>query len=166
MRRTFDGDYLRSLIFGLQDSLVSTTGVVIGLSTTIHDFSTVLLASVITVAVEAISMGAGQYISEQSVHELRPRQHHDNVLIGAGVMFVAYIIGGAIPILPIIFTPLSIAPIFSAVSTLIAFALIGYGKSRLTHTNTARSILSLVLIGGIATAVGILVGNLVQQWST
>lgn len=61
-------DYLRSALFGLQDGLVSTTGVVVGISTGIDDKSVILLAAFVAVTVEASSMAAGQYSSEKAVH--------------------------------------------------------------------------------------------------
>ena len=54
-------DYLRSILFGLQDGLVSTTGVVIGISTGVEAKAIILLAAFVAVTVEASSMAAGQY---------------------------------------------------------------------------------------------------------
>ncbi len=49
-------DYLRSVLFGLQDGLVSTTGVVVGISTGVSQKEIVILAAFVAVTVEATSM--------------------------------------------------------------------------------------------------------------
>ena len=59
-------DYLRSGLFGIQDGLVSTTGVVVGISTGVEDKAIIILASLVAVTVEASSMAAGQYSSEKA----------------------------------------------------------------------------------------------------
>ena len=46
-------------------------------------------------------MGAGQYLSEKTVHELPQNRHRDNLLTGGLIMFISYLLGGIIPIIPI-----------------------------------------------------------------
>ena len=53
-------EYLQSAMFGFNDALVSTTGVIVGVSTGTNDKRIVILAGVVTIMVEALSMGAGQ----------------------------------------------------------------------------------------------------------
>ena len=156
-------DYLRSVIFGLQDSLVSTTGVVIGLSATVPDKKLVLIASIITVAVEAISMAAGQYVSEKSLHQLNSTKHRDNLLVGSLLMLVSYSLAGMIPIVPITVLAYPLAPVASGFLTLLAFVVIGLVRSRLTASNAWRNIFELLGIGGTATLVGVAVGFLLQK---
>ncbi len=69
MKLDLHEDYVRSLMFGLQDGLVSTTGVVVGISSGVSDKSIIILASLVAVTVEATSMAAGQYSSEKAVHQ-------------------------------------------------------------------------------------------------
>src|SRR3989344_4753513 len=96
-------DYLRSAFFGLQDGLVSTTGVVVGISTGVEQKAIIILASFVAVTVEASSMAAGQYSSEKAVHQMdKSGRHTDNLIIGALVMFFSYLSAGMIPILPIL----------------------------------------------------------------
>ena len=81
-------DYLRSGLFGIQDGLVSTTGVVVGISTGIEDRAIIMLAALVAVTVEATSMAAGQYSSEKAVHQMdKTGKHTDSLMIGALVMF-------------------------------------------------------------------------------
>ena len=53
-------DYFRSILFGFEDSLVSTTGVIAGVAVGSRDAQTILLAAIVTMIVEALAMGAWQ----------------------------------------------------------------------------------------------------------
>jgi len=94
-------DYIRSLMFGLQDGIVSTTGVVVGISIGVNNKAIVILAAFVAVMVEATSMAAGQYSSEKAVHQMdNEGKHTDSLITGALIMFGAYLIGGMFPIFP------------------------------------------------------------------
>ena len=70
--RRLSPDYLRSIIFGFEDSLVSTTGVIAGVSIGTQDSKVILLAGAVAIAVEALSMGAGQFPSRTRHFSLTP----------------------------------------------------------------------------------------------
>ena len=100
-------DYLRSIIFGFQDALVSTTGVVAGVAAGSNHKDTVVLAGIVTIIVEALSMGVGQYQSEKSVHQMdKTGRHTDNLYIVGSLMFVSYFLGGLVPVIPVVIFPL------------------------------------------------------------
>ena len=154
-------DYLRSLMFGLQDGIVSTTGVVIGISTGVSDKAIIVMAALVAVAVEASSMAAGQYSSEKAVHQMdKSGKHTDNLYIGALIMFIAYMMGGAFSIVPIIAFDQPAAKIFAIASAFTGLFIIGYLKGYLVEHRPLRSAIELFIIGAIATAVGIIVGYL------
>lgn len=152
-------DYLRSIMFGLQDGLVSTTGVVLGIAAGIHDKPIIILAALVAVSVEASSMAAGQYSSEKAVHQMdKTGKHTDNLIIGAVLMFFSYFIAGMIPITPIILLDLKIAPAISISLSFMALFILGYIKGKIVEHKAFRSAIEMFVIGGIATALGILVG--------
>lgn len=153
----FHEDYLRSVLFGLQDGLVSTTGVVVGITAGVHDKPIILLASLVAVAVEASSMAAGQYSSEKAVHQMY-KNHTDSLIMGATIMFISYLLAGLIPIVPIIFLPITIAPYFSIILAFFALFILGYLKGKYVKTHPFRSAIEMFIIGGIATTIGLTVG--------
>ncbi|MBI4457501.1 VIT1/CCC1 transporter family protein [Candidatus Uhrbacteria bacterium] len=61
---------IRELVFGVEDSLVSTLGVVVGVAAGTEDSRVVLLSGAVLVVVEALSMGAGSYLSSKSHRQL------------------------------------------------------------------------------------------------
>ncbi len=74
---------VRDVVFGLEDSLVSTLGTVTGVAIASHSSFYVVLTGTILVCVEAVSMAAGSYLSSQSAKDLyneRAKQDHARVL--------------------------------------------------------------------------------------
>lgn len=156
-------DYLRSLMFGLQDGIVSTTGVVVGISTGISDKSIIILAALVAVTVEASSMAAGQYTSEKAVHQMdKTGKHSDSLVKGAVIMFFAYLVGGMFPIIPTLLFNQPEARYVAIASAFVGLFTIGYFKGKLVDHHAMRSAIELLAIGGIATIVGIIVGNLLK----
>ena len=152
-------DYLRSAMFGLQDGLVSTTGVVVGISTGVSDKSIIILASLVALMVEASSMAAGQYSSEKTVHQMdKTGKHTDSLALGAAIMFVGYFAGGIVPVIPTILVSQPEARLISILGAFIGLFLLGYIKGHIVETKPLRSAVELFIIGGIATGVGLLVG--------
>ena len=156
-------DYLRSLMFGLQDGIVSTTGVVVGISTGVNNKEIVVLAALVAVTVEATSMAAGQYSSEKAVHQMdKSGKHSDDLFIGALIMFIAYMIGGSFSIIPTIIFDQSTGRILAVASAFIGLFVIGYIKGHIVEHKPLRSAVELFIIGAIATAIGVIVGNLLK----
>ncbi|MBI2017622.1 VIT1/CCC1 transporter family protein [Candidatus Daviesbacteria bacterium] len=163
MKINIHEDYLRSILFGLQDGLVSTTGVAIGITTGIQDKPIIILASLVAVTVEASSMAAGLYSSEKAVHQMdKTGKHTDNLLLGAVLMFFSYLIAGFIPITPIILFDLSIAPSISIFLAFLSLFILGYIKGKIVDHKAFRSAIEMFIIGGVATALGILVGFILK----
>ena len=74
---------IREVVFGLEDSFVSTMGTVSGIAVGSGDIRAVLLAGIVLVTVEALSMAAGSYLSSKAATELydeRARQDASRVL--------------------------------------------------------------------------------------
>lgn len=152
-------DYLRSGLFGIQDGLVSTTGVVVGISTGIEDKAIIILASLVAVTVEATSMTAGQYSSEKAVHQMdKSGKHTDNLIVGSLIMFFGYLSGGIVPIIPTALFNQPEARIIAIISALVGLFILGYTKGHLVKVKPLRSAIELFIIGAIATTIGLLVG--------
>ena len=152
-------DYLRSLMFGLQDGIVSTTGVVVGISAGIDNKAIIILAALVAVTVEASSMAAGQYSSEKAVHQMdKSSKHTDSLLIGAFIMFISYLIGGSFSIIPTLIFNQPLARYLAIASAFVGLIVIGYAKGKIVDHHPLRSAIELFIIGGIATVIGLVVG--------
>lgn len=160
MFKNIHEDYLRSIIFGFQDALVSTTGVIAGVAAGTNDKHLVILASLVTITVESLSMGAGQFMSEKSVHQMdKTGKHTDNLYIGALLMGLSYFLGGLIPVLPILTFELPVSATISIISALIGLFVLGYIKAKLVKINPIKSAVEIFVLGGAATLIGLIVGK-------
>ena len=160
MFKNIHEDYLRSIIFGFQDSLVSTTGVIAGVAAGTSDKHLVILASLVTITVESLSMGAGQYMSEKSVHQMdKTGKHTDNLYVGGLLMGFSYFLGGLVPVMPIMLLELPLSATVSIVSALIGLFVLGFIKAKLVKVNPLKSALEIFVLGGTATAIGLIVGK-------
>ena len=163
MRRPLNENYLRSSLFGFEDALVSTTGMVVGISAGIDDKSIILLASLVTIAVEAISMGAGEFLSEEAVEELeKEKVKRSKPFFGAVIMLFSYAFGGMIPVLPVVILPQGTAIIPTIVFAFTGLFILGYVKGKVVKIGPLRSALEMLTIGGLAALIGVLVGFLLK----
>ena len=159
MKLKIHEDYLRSLMFGLQDGIVSTTGVVVGISAGVENKAIIVLAALVAVTVEASSMAAGQYSSEKAVHQMdKSGKHTDSLLVGAAIMFISYLIGGAFSIIPTLIFNQPLARYLAIASSFVGLIVIGYAKGKVVEHHAWRSAVELFIIGGIATLIGLIVG--------
>ena len=93
---------VRNLTYGLQDSLVSTTGVLVGVALGGLPSREVVVTGVVLVLSEALSMSLGAFVSEdafmQSADDQKPPL--GRVAKYALVMFAAYLAAGLVLLLP------------------------------------------------------------------
>jgi len=70
-------DAIRELIFGLEDGLVSTMGAVAGIAAGTDNGRIVILSGLVIIAVEALSMAAGSYLSNKSHRQMLEKRIED-----------------------------------------------------------------------------------------
>lgn len=159
--RKIQREYLQSAIFGFNDALVSTTGVIVGISTGTNDKQIVILAGVVTILVEALSMGSGQYLSSKSAHQLEDNTYSLRVPVISGIiMFLSYFTAGLVPLLPIVLFPIQHSRNIAIIAALVGLFILGYIKGKIVKVSPIKSAVEILIIGGIATIIGIVVGNI------
>lgn len=150
--------YIRTIIFAVEDSLVSTTGLIAGISVGVNNKSVVIISGVVAIAVEAISMGASQYISDDAIEQTVKNRHNNQAFKDGILMLFSYFVAGLIPLLPVVFVSYPTSLYWSVSLALIGLILLGYVKSRVLRTNPVRGAIKVVIVGGLATILGIVVG--------
>jgi len=161
-RSTNTTSYLRNFIFGVEDSLVSTVGLLSGITTAGATRETVLTTGVILIFVEAISMAAGSFLSESEVeiYETHKDSPTRRSYIDAIIMFVSYIVSGCIPLLPYFLFQHDTAFWVSIILSLITLLIIGIVGAKISGTRVWKNTARMVVIGGSAIAVGSIIGRL------
>lgn len=163
--RTIFSGYVRNFIFGVEDSLVSTVGLLSGIATGGMDKQAILLTGTILIFVEAFSMGIGSYLSEQSTEEYLNKKETTGRFsrTAAVIMFVSYFIAGFIPLAPYLFFSQQNAFTVSISCSLIGLALLGITSAKILQTSLLRGAARMFLIGGFAVLVGIIVGYIFKM---
>lgn len=217
-------DVLREVVFGMEDGMVSTLGSITGIAIGSNNHTTVILAGVVIISVESISMGIGSYLSnssqeemeqrkileekeelqkfpteekeelyqiylqdgwskalatqmseeaaqneklmlkEMTMHELQILDGKQSISVKGGLfMFLAYVIGGLIPLFAYLFWPIEKALPISIIITLIGLFALGIGTTKFTKQPKIKSGLKILITGGIALMVGLLAGILLAQ---
>lgn len=153
--------FTRNFIFGAEDSLVSTVGLLSGVAFAGVGRSTIILTGVVLIFVEAFSMGVGSYLTE---YIIRPSESSkQKIPTRAGiVMFISYIVSGGIPLAPYIFFSGALALSLSIIFSLVALICLGIVSSVFSKTNMVKNTLRMFILGGSAIAIGIFVGIILK----
>ena len=154
---------MRNFIFGVEDSLVSTVGLLSGVSFAGLGSRYIIASGIILILVEAISMGAGVFISEDSANELKTDDKPDNKISDAVVMFISYITVWIIPLLPYFFSQYTgTAFYYSVIFSLLSLFTVGLFKGLVVKKNPFWSGIKITLIGAVVIAIAVTVGQLVS----
>ncbi len=231
MKERYNSDYIhhkdskilsgiRDIVFGLEDGMVSTLGAITGIAVGSQSHFTVILAGVVIISVESISMGIGSYISNLSEHGVIKRKlyeeqteieefpeeekkemeeiyirdgwpkalaskmaataakdkklllhemaHHELNIIpnkqrhpwrNGFFMFVAYIIGGFIPLFAYFILPIGPAAKLSIGITLLGLFFLGALTAKYSKGNWLKMGVRVLALGGVALTVGYLIGK-------
>lgn len=164
MRRS--ASYIRNFIFGVEDSLVSTVGLLTGVAIAGVSQDIIILTGVVLIIVEALSMAVGSFLAETSAEEFMTK--HDGVsrrTIGGGVvMFVSYLGAGLVPLAPYFFVLGPSAMYFSVIGSLAALFILGVVGGSLGGGRLLKKGLRMMLVGGIAVAAGVGAAVLLAQY--
>ncbi len=87
----------------------------------------------------------------------------DNPYLGGLVVFLAYIIGAAVPIFPYALLPLGHAFALSVALTLVMLFAIGAAKAQMSHKKWLKSGLEMMVIGGLGALLCYFIGKLVAH---
>ena len=157
--------YFRNFIFGVEDSLASTVGLLSGIAIADVDRRTILVTGLVLIFVEAFSMAIGSFLSEQFAEDYIkqgevPIRH---ALIGSVIMFASYLIAGLMPIWPYAFLDGNLAFWVSIGGSLLGLFLVGLLSGKISNTKLFNSSLRMMLIGGMAVLVGVIVGQIANH---
>ena len=157
--------YVRNFIFGVEDSLVSTVGMLAGIASAGVTRSNILIAGIVLIFVEAFSMFVGSFLSERATEESGDgyRASQSKSLPAALIMLVSYFLAGFIPLFPYFLTGEYPVVLFSVLVTLLALFVLGLVSARILHTSFLHNGVRMLVIGGLAVFIGVVVGIVAQS---
>src|SRR3989344_4483061 len=152
--------YFRNFIFGVEDSLVSTVGLLAGIAIGGVSRGTIFFTCAGGIFVEGVSVAAGGFLVESSMEEYtHKKDKNERPIWGGLVMFVSYVLAGFIPLASyIFFADDSTALYMSALTSLGALFILGLIGGTLSHVNIVRRGVRMMLVGGIAIGAGVAAG--------
>lgn len=158
--------FVRSFTFGVEDSLVSTVGMLSGMASTGVTPKIVFISGAILIIVEALSMAMGSFLSEQSSEEYEThRETKDKKpILAALVMFVSYLAAGLIPLTPYLIFQKANAFSYSIGLSLLALFLLGFISGKLFKIHMFRKGIQMLILGALAIVVGIMAGKILETY--
>ena len=156
---------IRNLVFGVEDGLVSTLGFVSGIAAVHIGNETLLLTGIVLIFAEAFSMAAGSFLTAESVRDFKAKRGRSYVssVLGAVVMFFAYIGAGSLVLAPYFVAWPGPALGISIAVSLTALFLLGVFSARAARVPALARGLRAVLVGGAAIGIGIVVARTVMN---
>ncbi len=159
--------YIRNFIFGVEDSLVSTVGLLSGVASAGMSRSSIILAGVVLIFVEAFSMAVGSFLSEHSVEGYDdgnggPKKISKGLARRGGtIMFFSYFFTGFIPLFPYLVFGVGAAFWISIGLSLASLFALGVAGGKIVKKDMLHFGLEMFVIGGVAIGIGVMVGKLI-----
>lgn len=162
------GHYLRDIVYGATDGVVTTTAVVAGAAGAAFDPRVGLVLGLANLAADGISMGASNYLGLKSELEQDGRSVQKEQPWRHGLATtLAFIVAGAIPLLPYIALEESTPFLLALTLGMAAAVLAGVGAARalFLRRSALRCALEVLAIAGSASGVAYLLGLWVEPWT-
>ncbi len=153
--------YLRTIIFGINDSLVSTVGFLAGISVAGVPRSIIALTGIIYALVESFSMAMGDFLSEESAEEYMNKASVSNrpSVMAAILMFISCVLASLIPLIPYIIFTAGTALIVSVSVSVLSLFIVGMVSARFSRLPMLWRGVRMASLGGAAIVMGVAVGT-------
>lgn len=164
IHRQEEASFVRNFVFGVEDSLVSTVGLLSGISVSNVSRETVLLTGVVLIFVEAFSMAVGSFLSESAGEEFSTHRAAKvrKPLLDGLIMFGSYFVSGFVPLAPYLWMSPRQALWISIAVSLVALLGLGLLSARIAHIPLLKNGLKMLAVGAVAIVVGVVVGRLLS----
>lgn len=156
--------YTRNFIFGSEDSLVSTVGLLAGIVSAGVGRKEIIISGIVLICVEAFSMSVGSFLSEKATEESSSNntEEDNNPIVASIIMFASYLICGLIPLLPYFLFDTKQAFWWSVIASIISLFALGLISAKILKIKVWRSTLRMTIIGGMAIGLGVIVGLIIK----
>jgi vacuolar iron transporter family protein len=154
--------YLRDLVYGANDGIITTFAVVSGVVGAALSPRTVLILGAANLLADGFSMGASNFLAIRSDEAVR-RLHGDGVgepfpLRHAGATTLAFVAAGLVPLLPYLFADPARRFAVAVAATLATLFVVGALRSLVAGPAWWRAGAEMLAVGALAAAVSYAVG--------
>ncbi|MSU76421.1 hypothetical protein EXS54_03055 [Patescibacteria group bacterium] len=174
-RQSLFGQFIRDIVFGTNDALLTNIGIITGFTASLVSNRLIVLAVLVDIFTSAFAMATGTYLSRTSEDDyLTARLEKEtksgvdkalaNPFVAAAVMWVVYVISGFIPLLPFFFgLPPTDAAKWAVVLGALTFLVVGIFKGKVTNTSLKKSAAQFFILGTFAALIGYGIGTLASH---
>lgn len=157
-----DHTYLKNFLFGVEDSLVSTVGLLAGVAAAEASRTAIITTGLVLIVVEGFSMGIGSFLTEETTEEMAGHNDNDGLALKGGLtMLFSYITAGLLPLFPYMFWESSLAMPISIVVSLLGLFFLGFGTALyFKRPKPLVRALKMLFLGGLAVMVGVVIGKI------
>lgn len=149
--------YVRELIYGANDGIITTFAVVAGVSGGGLSLRVVLIIGAANLFADGLSMGVGNYLSiraHESVLEAQQLPEEEAAPFRHGsATFLAFVLAGIVPLTPYMIPALQMDRFaLSTVSTLLALFAVGASRALIANIRWWRGGLEMLVLGAVVAA--------------
>jgi len=166
------GKYIGDIVYGANDGIITTFAVVAGVAGAQLSPAIVVILGLANLFADGFSMASSNYLARKSEKEYSEKingvdelEKKENPMKNALATFLAFIIAGAVPLLPYVIGLKENVFLYAIISTGFILFLVGSLRSNVTGINWFRAGLEMLLVGALASFVayfiGALLGNLI-----
>lgn len=156
--------YLRDLVYGANDGIVTTFAVVTGVTGAALAPRTILILGVANLVADGFSMGASNYLSIRSDEAVRHARGEPVLeafpLRHAAATLAAFILAGAVPLVPYVTVPPAARFPAALAGTLVTLFTVGALRSTITRLAWWRAGLEMLVVGAAAAGVAYAIGRI------
>lgn len=153
-----DSFVLKNMTFGIEDSIVSTSGVLLGVNAANLTRREILITGFILVLVESLSMAYGTFISDEAfIKSEGTTKDLNQVLFYALIMFLSYFIIGIVLLSPFYFNLKNPSKYVIFIGLTLLLFVIYYNEKNL------NKVFVTFLIGILLMYISIKVGDIIKK---
>lgn len=161
------GEYIGDVVYGANDGIITTFAVVAGVAGATLTPGIVIILGIANLIADGFSMATSNYLARKSEREYAnnisdgaSQDHAANPVKNAMVTFIAFVIAGAIPLIPYVFGVKNNVFYWAIFSTSVALFTVGSLRTLVTGIKWWIAGAEMLLIGTIAAGVAYGIGNL------
>lgn len=160
--------YLRDLVYGANDGIITTFAVVSGVAGAALAPRTALILGVANLLADGFSMGASNVLSirsEEAVLAARGEEVREPYPARHGTAtFGAFVLAGAVPLVPYALAPPEARFAAAVLATLATLFVVGALRALVTDLRWWRAGGEMLLIGALAAVISYGIGALLRGW--
>jgi VIT1/CCC1 family predicted Fe2+/Mn2+ transporter len=159
--------YLRDLVYGANDGIITTFAVVTGVAGAALPVRTALILGGANLLADGFSMGASNFLAIRSDEAARLAAGEDPAepfpLRHGAATLLAFLLAGSIPLLPYALAPEPLRLRMAVGATLATLFVVGALRSAVTRLRWWRAGAEMLAVGAVAAAVSYAVGVLLAR---